>query len=81
MPSLAERVALSGVVDARAIGAAVWDLHVNPLPWLDRGSQSEALQELKLLWHVVVKCGSSVHDEGQLRKLADAERARPTWNN
>lgn len=60
MPSLAERVAQSGFVDASAIGAIVRDLHVNPGAWSDRGSFDDVLQELKLLWHVLVKYGAPV---------------------
>jgi hypothetical protein len=57
MPALAERVAPSGVVDASQIGVAVRDLHANPDTWRDHGSFADALQELKLLWHVLVKYG------------------------
>ena len=57
MPSLAQRVARSGIIDASAIGAAVRDLHARPGDWRDRGSPDEVLQELKLLWHVLVKFG------------------------
>jgi hypothetical protein len=57
MPSLAARVAISNIVDASAIGAAVRDLQARPDNWSDRGSRDEVLQELKLLWHVLVKRG------------------------
>jgi len=57
MPSLAERVAASNIVDASSIGAAVRDLQARPGDWSDRGSRDEVLQELKLLWHVLVKYG------------------------
>ena len=57
MPSLAARVARAGVVDASAIGDAARDLHRQPDAWLDRGTYPEVLQELKLLWHVLVKFG------------------------
>jgi len=59
MPSLAQRVARSGWIDASAIGDAVRDLASNPSAWRDRGSYDEVLQELKLLWHVLVKYGKS----------------------
>ncbi|KXS20926.1 hypothetical protein M427DRAFT_41103 [Gonapodya prolifera JEL478] len=55
MPSIAARIARDGVVDARAIGDAVRDLRRDPAKWADRGSEQEVLQELKLMWHVVVK--------------------------
>ncbi|KAK3305989.1 uncharacterized protein B0T15DRAFT_533988 [Chaetomium strumarium] len=59
MPSLAARVARDGIVDARAIGDAVRELKRNPDTWRDRGSYDEVLQELKLLWHVLVRYGRS----------------------
>lgn len=58
MPSLARRVARSGTVDASAIGAAVRDLRANPAAWEDRGGLDDVLQELKLLWHVLVGYGA-----------------------
>jgi hypothetical protein len=59
MPSLATRVAChgKGKVTAAAIGAAVRDLRLKPSAWSDRGSEAEVLQELKLLWHVLVRFG------------------------
>jgi len=57
MPSLAERVAVDGVVDAAAIGRAAADLVRAPGGWADRGDHSAVLQELKLLWHVLVRFG------------------------
>jgi hypothetical protein len=57
MPSLATRVACDGLVDAAAIGCAARELARDPASWSDRGSQAEVLQELKLLWHVLVRFG------------------------
>lgn len=57
MPSLAKRIAKNNSINASVIGLAVMDLHRNPQKWLDRGSYKEVLQELKLLWHVLVKYG------------------------
>jgi hypothetical protein len=57
MPSLAARVAVDGAVDAAAIGAAVLHLKRNPSAWADRGAPADVLQELKLLWHVLVRFG------------------------
>ncbi len=57
MPSLAERIGQNNVIDASIIGAAVWDLTHNPASWSERGPYEEVLQELKLLWHVLVKYG------------------------
>jgi len=62
MPSLAQRVAPSGTVDASAIGAAVRELHEHPDAWRDRGTFDEVLQELKLLWHVLVRYGHAVRE-------------------
>jgi len=60
MPSLAGRIARNGRVDAAAIGAAAFDLKRNPEAWSDRGSYGEVLQELKYLWHVLVRYGQPV---------------------
>lgn len=57
MPSLAARVAKGGVVNTASIGHAVQDLTRDPESWKDRGSFAEVLQELKLLWHVLVRYG------------------------
>ena len=57
MPSLAARVARHGTVDAAAIGAAAQALMQRPEEWADRGGVAEVLQELKLLWHVLVRYG------------------------
>ncbi|MBD7963910.1 DUF3626 domain-containing protein [Fictibacillus norfolkensis] len=57
MPSLAKRIAKNQLIDAHLIGEAVMDLTRNPVAWSDRGTQKEILQELKLLWHVLVKYG------------------------
>jgi uncharacterized protein DUF3626 len=57
MPSLAARVARDGVVDARAIGEAAVALFRDPAAWADRGTYADIVQELKLLWHVLVRCG------------------------
>jgi hypothetical protein len=57
MPSLAARVAKEGVVDTACLGAAVQALTLDPESWADRGTLEEVLQELKLLWHVLVRYG------------------------
>ncbi|MFT4415107.1 DUF3626 domain-containing protein [Fredinandcohnia humi] len=57
MPSLAKRIARNNHIDAHVIGLAVMDLHRNPASWSDRGTFTEVLQELKLIWHVLVKYG------------------------
>ena len=62
MPSLARRVALDGRVDAGAIGRAAVALRRDPAAWSDRGSYEEVRQELKLLWHVLVRFGAPLRD-------------------
>jgi hypothetical protein len=57
MPSLARRIAQNNSINAQTIGTAVLDLKSNPTSWRDRGPNEEILQELKLLWHVLVKFG------------------------
>lgn len=57
MPSLAKRIARNGYIDTSMIGDAVNDLKRNPLLWADRGNYEEMLQQLKYLWHVLVRFG------------------------
>ncbi|PNP42295.1 hypothetical protein TGAMA5MH_05977 [Trichoderma gamsii] len=57
MPSLAARVAYKGTVDVQAIGEGVRSLVADAEQWADRGTVAEVLQELKLLWHVLVRYG------------------------
>lgn len=59
MPSLAKRISQNNCINASVIGCAVMDLHRNPQNWKVRGSFKEVLQELKLLWHVLVRYGKS----------------------
>lgn len=64
MPSLAARVARDngGVIDTACLGRAVQSLTENPLLWEDRGSFRDVLQEIKLLWHVLVRFGRPLED-------------------
>jgi hypothetical protein len=57
MPSLAARVARDGIVDAEATGRGAKELSKDIELWKDRGTYAEVLQELKLLWHVLVRFG------------------------
>jgi phage-related protein len=57
MLSLARRVEKDGFVDASCIGKGVRELSQDSKAWEDRGTYAEGLQELKLLWHVLVKYG------------------------
>ena len=60
MPSLAARVARDGMVDAEAVGRGVKEVSREPENWRDRGMYAEVLQELKLLWHVLVRFGEQL---------------------
>jgi len=62
MPSLAKRIARDDFIDASMIGAAAIDLKHNPNSWNDRGCYKEVLQELKLLWHVLVRYGKPLRN-------------------
>jgi len=57
MPSLARRVSREGYLDAYTIGLAAQNLKYHSEQWRDRGSYETTLQELKLLWHVLVEFG------------------------
>ena len=57
MPSLARRISQKNKIDAHTIGLAALDVKQNPHSWSDRGTYEDVLQELKLLWHVLVKYG------------------------
>ncbi|MEH7387811.1 DUF3626 domain-containing protein [Bacillus sp. JJ1521] len=57
MRSLAKRIGQNNVIDASIIGTAVMELERNPESWSERGDYKEVLQELKLLWHVLVRYG------------------------
>ena len=60
MPSLAKRIALKNRIDAHTIGLAVMNVKQDPGSWNDWGTYEVVLQELKLLWHVLVKYGRPV---------------------
>lgn len=57
MPVLAKRIAQNKVIDANIIGTAVKDLYLKPEQWSDYGTKKDILQQLKLLWHVLVRYG------------------------
>jgi hypothetical protein len=58
MPRLAQRIAgEDGMLDAAVIGRAEASLRTQPDAWRDWGSDEEALQHLKQLWHVLVHYG------------------------
>ncbi|WP_274653274.1 DUF3626 domain-containing protein [Paenibacillus humicola] len=62
MPSLAKRIARHNRIDACRIGAAAADLSRSPRAWSDLGTAAEVLQELKLLWHVLVRYGKPLSE-------------------
>ncbi len=62
MPSLARRISSRQHVDASMIGAAAVALKEDPDSYRDRGTCDEVLQELKLLWHVLVRHGRPFRD-------------------
>ena len=57
MPSLAKRIAAASYLAPAMIGSAAFDLKRDPNAWSDRGTYQDVLQELKVLWHVLVKFG------------------------
>lgn len=63
MPSLAKRIARNDYIDASVIGAVVNDLKRNPALWSDRGDYEEVLQELKYMWHILVRFGNPLARE------------------
>jgi len=62
MPSLARRISSGQHVDVNMIGEAAMDLRNDPSSYSDRGTHDEVLQELKLLWHVLVRHGRRDRD-------------------
>lgn len=66
MPSLAKRIAQNDTIHAYALGRAVKDLHHHPERWKDRGTFEEVLQELKLLWHVLVRYGQPYNSKNNM---------------
>ena len=57
MVPLAKRVAGSGQLDAVAVARAAASLHLEPELWHDWGTFDETLQDIKKLWHVLVRFG------------------------
>ncbi|KFZ39060.1 hypothetical protein HR45_01285 [Shewanella mangrovi] len=59
MPALAARVANDGYFTAADIGVAAASVSKQPVNWREFGGQGEVMQQLKLLWHVLVRFGVS----------------------
>jgi len=74
MPSMAKRVAPDGILDVKTIGDASASLKRNPHAWSDWGSETDVLQELKLLWHVLLRFGQpAVGDLGPTERTGKLE--------
>lgn len=59
MPLLAKRITNKAYLNPYLIGLASLDLKKVPKQWSEFGNYEEVLQELKLLWQVLVKYGKS----------------------
>lgn len=59
MPILAQSLAENELINAEIIGRAAYQLQKQPSSWSERGAHSKKRQDLKLLWHVLVKYGES----------------------
>lgn len=57
MQSLAAR--LGAELDPRKLGLAAQSLRESPSDWSDRGTPEQVLQEIKRLWHVLLRYGST----------------------
>lgn len=72
MPSLAQAVAIDGHINAYAIGIAAREVSRFPTRWRKRGHQSEVQNELKWLWHLLVRYGSTTDCNAQEPEIYDA---------
>jgi hypothetical protein len=58
MPLLAARIDCpDGILDAASIGRAAASIHHEPERWRDLGGQTQLLQYLRQIWHVLVHYG------------------------
>ncbi|UCX05831.1 DUF3626 domain-containing protein [Shewanella glacialimarina] len=58
MPMLAQNIAQDNMIDAAILGQAAYTLCKQPTSWSERSSHAKKVQELKLLWHVLVRYGA-----------------------
>ncbi|MCL1066026.1 DUF3626 domain-containing protein [Shewanella olleyana] len=58
MPELAKVIARDNIINAQIIGRAAQVLAESPVSWSQRGKQAQQIQQLKLMWHVLVKFGA-----------------------
>ncbi|GGQ20411.1 DUF3626 domain-containing protein [Shewanella litoralis] len=63
MPELAKSIAEDDIINADIIGRAAHQLQKQPTSWSERGAHTKKLQDLKLLWHVLVKYGHTPSNE------------------
>ena len=59
MPEVAQSISEDGLVNASIIGKAAVALTLKPMSWSERGKQAQQLQQLKLMWHMLVKFGAN----------------------
>lgn len=57
MVPLAERISGGAEFDVAALGRAAQSLIREPTKWLDWGTEAETWQQIKQLWHVLVRFG------------------------
>ncbi|WP_299570197.1 DUF3626 domain-containing protein [uncultured Shewanella sp.] len=57
MPDLAKVIARDNIITAEVIGRAAQVLSESPVSWSERSKQAQQIQQLKLMWHVLVKFG------------------------
>jgi hypothetical protein len=57
MPELAKRIAVDNSINAHTLGLAAMDLYTHPEEWENWGSKNAVIQEIKLMWHILVKYG------------------------
>ncbi|MBQ4889594.1 DUF3626 domain-containing protein [Shewanella sp. MMG014] len=60
MPELAKVIARDNKINAEVIGRAAQVLTETPVAWSERSKQAQQLQQLKLMWHVLVKFGAQL---------------------
>ncbi|WP_282109847.1 DUF3626 domain-containing protein [Shewanella algicola] len=63
MPTLAQSIAEDQIINAEIIGRAAYQLQKQPTSWSERGAHTKKMQDLKLLWHVLVKYGHTPSNE------------------
>ena len=57
MPLVARKVASDGILTPKKIGTAVQLLRNDPKDFINLGKEEHVLQELKLLWHILLRFG------------------------